>query len=269
MNHDDDKANVLLSLAVSAESPPGPCPDEGALAAFADGSLARNEAARVERHVAHCDRCYAIWRGGAELEATPAAAAAPRGTWPRLLDRLAAAGRRRSLLAGATAVLVGAVVLGVALNTTRIGGPALPGYSLTLEGRTQYLRDRSEAPGPDAVAVFESGNQFRLILAPDTAVDRPVSAQVLAARGGEAPAPLATPAARVTAKGAIRIDGVVGASVPLEPGPATLYVIVAFDGRAPAADGVLRRLRNRSSATGPSWQAWKIPVEIRPPAVPM
>lgn len=192
---DDDLVRDALSRAPFAD--PGPCPDENALLAWAEGHLDRAAADAVERHLAACDACRdvlgdlraALAEAGEDAARGPAAAGPGTGTAmasePEAAREAGRAGRggaagaegapsprragrvlfglrpRWAAVAAGVLLLVGAGVL-LALR----GGPGGPGVgsgdgtetlSAAVRSVAQAAGGRFEAMGPLAVAELERG----------------------------------------------------------------------------------------------------------------
>ncbi len=64
--HADERAEILLALALTQEAPPGECPSLAEIAAWHEHRLSGPRRAEVEAHVARCGRCYSVWMGLAE-----------------------------------------------------------------------------------------------------------------------------------------------------------------------------------------------------------
>lgn len=259
-NNAADKADSLMALAMSAETAPGPHPTAEQIAAWHESALDAAEASQTERHVAHCDQCYAVWSGLLVLDSN--AVITHDNPIERVRQWLSRWLGNRATLQGLAAMMVIAFV-GTALSTLLEFGASMPGYNLSLEGNTQFYRSNTQAPVPGAAAEFESGNQFRLILTPDSAVREPVAAKLFLLHDAAIPVDLPTPQAQITSKGAIRIDGEVGTSVTLPPGKAELYVVIAFSDDFPDEQQVFEALAGNDTASHKQWRAWRIPIVVR------
>jgi hypothetical protein len=166
--------------------------------------------------------------------------------------------RRALRFAGVPLALAASALVAVGVLTLVRSGavPALPGYGLRLEGQVTLMR--GETPPPEA-APFAPGNHFRLVLTPDQRVEGGVVARSYLLVGDE-PEPFAAPAPRISADGAVLIEGEVGRDVQLPHGPARLLVIVGREAKLPEPRALALRLGAAGQEQGSDWAAWMLPV---------
>ncbi len=273
---DADRAVALSALALAGERAGyGHCPDPERLVAWHERRLGADAAAGVERHVADCDRCFALWRelhalAASDPRRTPARAgegAAAGAWWTRLLAGL----RTPAGVGAATAVALAlVVVIGLDLAGPGTGGGGavapIPGYELTLQGRADFRGDGvSSAAAP---VVLTAGNRFELLLRPATAVEGEVAATVYAVDAAGAVRALpATPA--TLSRGLVLIRGTLGADWALPAGQVALLVAVGRPQALPDGETLRARLdggdqRIATTITGPGFAAWRGPVIVEP-----
>ena len=86
-----------------------------------------------------------------------------------------------------------------------------------------------------------------------------ITARVFA-RQDAAIVPVATPPPRLSADGAVLIEGTVGVDVALPRGSAELYVVLGHSERLPEPDDLTRQLRDTDGASTDHWSAWKLDI---------
>lgn len=154
--------------------------------------------------------------------------------------------------------LAASVVLGVALALRMLPGPQvqpLPGYSVTLQGGTQYRSD----PSPAETPVFRPSDRLELRLTPETAVEGAV--------GGIAIAPhpqnlnlFSDVQVEVAPTGAARVVARIGN----DPGDYRLLVAIGRADALPDESELAAALAGRDRAAGPGWQAWGYAINVSP-----
>jgi hypothetical protein len=111
MHRRREHASVLAALELTRRPPEGHCPDEEQIAAWTNDALSERRANEVKSHVAHCERCFAIWTELLDGEAPVAESDPPspgpvRLPWLRGWRGLFGGGALMATLAGVLAVLV-------------------------------------------------------------------------------------------------------------------------------------------------------------------
>lgn len=256
---DRSVARSVLALTGRREDD---CPDLDAIVAWHERRLDTERMREVEAHVAHCDRCFALWRGlAAVTDADPRRASAadtPRATgwWSRLRARLAQPALLGALVAGVASVAVVSVYV---LGPAEPGGPPLPGYALELQGRALM---RGDGPGgiADAPVALAPGVRFELVLRPDTAVADDVGMRAWLDRDD---ALTALDTTRATAqRGVVALEGVVGTDWTLPEGDADLVVVVGRTATLPDGEEAVAALGADTRATTDDWTAWRVAVHV-------
>jgi hypothetical protein len=166
--------------------------------------------------------------------------------------------RRKPRFAWVSLALAASLLLAVGVVTLMQPGavPSLPGYGLRLEGQVTLMRGQSP---PAQAAPFAPGNHFRLVLTPDQRVEGDVVARayVLA---GDKPVPFAAPAPRISADGAVLIEGEVGRDVQIPAGDARLLVVVGRASKLPEPGALAAQLGASGQEQGSDWAAWMLPI---------
>jgi hypothetical protein len=147
------------------------------------------------------------------------------------------------------------------------GGPVdLPAYELRLAGASSDAR--AVVPSPTSTGetlAFAPGNRFELLLTPATTAGADVEARAYLARDGRVEV-LPLPPCEVSAEGALRCLGIVGASVGLPPGEADLLIAVGRRGALPNAAELRARLAGADRAREVAWTGWRL--RVRGPSGP-
>jgi hypothetical protein len=192
---------------------------------------------------------------GGHAAAAEASGASATATAARKIVPFPRRARRFSALPLALAASL-LVAVGVATLLRQGATPALPGYGLRLEGQVALVR--GEAPPPEA-APFAPGNTFRLVLTPETRVAGEVAAHAYLLTDGSVE-PLRAPAPRISADGAVLIEGEVGRDVLLPQGPARILVVVGRESKLPDPAALAGRLGAAGEEQSGDWTAWMLPV---------
>lgn len=256
-----DRAVARSVLALTGRRE-GDCPDLDAIVAWHERRIDDAWMHEVEAHVAHCDRCFALWRGlAAVTDADPRRASAgdtahAAGWWSALRARLLHPALLGAVVASVALIAVVSVYV---LGPAGPGGPALPGYALEIQGRALM---RGDEPGgvADAPVALAPGTRFELVLRPDTAVADEVGVRAWLARGGALTALDTTRA--TTQRGVVALEGVVGTDWTLPEGGAHLVVVVGRTAALPDGDEVVAALGADARATTDDWTAWRVPVHV-------
>lgn len=128
------------------------------------------------------------------------------------------------------AALAASLALAFYFVPPRGGVPAVPAYAAEVSGLDRAYRDA--APSTDTRGAITVGNRLVVVLRPPVSTSVPVTARLWRDDGHELDAidvPL-TP----SAAGAWRLDAVVGAQLPLDPGEHRLWLVVTTRDLAPS-----------------------------------
>jgi hypothetical protein len=168
------------------------------------------------------------------------AAAQPAGKAGKVLPF-----RRRALWVGGWLAAAAALVLVV----TRSGGPGgpLPEYQVEPGGQVRQTRSEDAPADP----VFSRGSRLELVFRPRTPVSGPVEASIFVERGDELRPWDA--AVEVSPAGAVRIHGVLGRDLELEPGDWTVWAAIGRRGTLPDRDRLQALLADLEPPVAGDW----------------
>lgn len=255
---DADAASALLALAATESTPKGHCPTAEEIAAWQAKALTGDEAARMDAHVPHCQRCLTLWTGLLEATGTLEAARYRRASEWFGLSWL---WQRPALVASAVVAIGASAVL---LQQPFTGVP-LAAYELQIDDR--MIQRGSVASSQDFVVRYGPGDQFTLTLRPESAIEEPVEVNAYFDNGAGA-MPLTLPAPRIAATGAVQIAGTVGDNVQLPAGDWAMYIVVGRKGELPKADRVVDALGDNLQVDERDWSAWKLALQVQLATVP-
>lgn len=254
-----EQAETLLAVALTAAPPSGECPSDEAISAWHEGKLQNAEGEHVQHHVANCDRCYVLWTGllaadDLEADAAPDTSGFPAklATWLRSMMAMPSP----ALAAGVVAVIAG----GLILNLLQTEMQPIPGYELTLDGVTRVTRGPGD--NTDSVAIFDQGNRFSLRLTPETAVADTLDARLYIVKDGSMQQ-LATPGIRLSDKGVLQIEGIVGDDIHLPLGDAELLVVIGYKRHVPDPDTIRSGLAQQKAVKFEGWSGWSIATRVQ------
>jgi hypothetical protein len=164
--------------------------------------------------------------------------------------------RRRFVQVGGW--LAAAAVL--ALVVTRLGGPVepLPEYLLEVGGGDRQIR--SEDPEAAEERVFAQGSRLELVLRPRTAVSGPVEASLFVDRGGKL-RPWDVDA-EVSSTGAVKVAGVLGRDLELEPGDWAVWIAVGRRGSLPDRERLVELLADLEPPVEGDWLLLRTRIRV-------
>jgi hypothetical protein len=182
----------------------------------------------------------------------------------RALEQLVAPLRASSwpilgLGAVAAAAVVAALTLGVYREGLESSGAFAP-YGLTLQGKAFLRGEQSTSSGP---VVLGTGDEFKLLLRPESAVQGPLAVRAYVLKG-ETQQPLQAPSAQVLDNGIALIAGRIGADVLFPEGDAKLLVVIGRPDALPDGAELARRLRGIDSVRTDEWLAWSVEIRRSP-----
>lgn len=130
--------------------------------------------------------------------------------------------------------------------------PPLPGYEAHLNGGAREYRGATEPSS--GIPVFVPGTQLILDVTPQQAVTGPLEAHAFLARGADIVAWEPEPPLKVSSQGTVRLRGMLGQEIRLEPGEWKIWIVIGRPGKLPSADEIAAELRaGRTRHT--DWQA--------------
>jgi hypothetical protein len=262
----DERALAITALALGAGATQGEhvgdCPDLEHLVAWHERRLQAAAAQIVQRHVADCPRCFALWRELAAVASAdprhqpdqPAAATGWRQRIARWLGLPAGAA-----LPGALAAGMAMLAIGMLLFDSELGRPALPDYEVGLSGAVDYRG--GDTDGADRVEL-RNGTRFELLLRPATAVDDEVAVRVWAGQDGRYEA--LDGANTTVRRGLVLVEGNVGEDWVLATGNGELLVVLGREGKLPGLNETRLRLGDASQVSTRGWLARRIRIRVDP-----
>jgi hypothetical protein len=157
------------------------------------------------------------------------------------------------------AAVVAALTLGIFREGMEGTGTFSP-YGLTLQGKALVRGEQQPNSGP---VVLGTGDAFKLLLRPETAVQGPMAARAFVLEG-ETARPLQAPPAQVLENGVALITGTVGADVLIPEGNSQLLVVIGRPESLPDGRELARRLRGSNAVRTDDWAGWTVEVQRTP-----